>query len=254
MCFFSPITLEEFDMISVKNVSGKEVIWGGTIFSDEQERSLDADFKAALSKDTDFYGAILSQNAEVYVDLVLVRDVILACEYIRFEMKKDEEGNMISRMVQVPEAWGHRAKSLLYTTALADSVDQECWPLEPCNECSLSFFKEENGALVSCDDSESTYTKLVWAPTHKTMQKKAILSLPAPNADVRGWVGVSGIESYPQGKLYCGFNFKNRAEWMIELMQPKLMEYPFSVILRHPSGVQIDVEMMFEYFTNFEAF
>jgi hypothetical protein len=254
MFFFSRIILEGFDMISVKNVSGSEVIWGGTIFSDEQERILDADFKATLSKDTDFYAAILSGNAEVYVDLRLVRDPIIACEYIRFEMKKDEDGNMISRIVQVPGTWGHRAKSLLYTTALAGSVIQECWPLEPCNECSLSFLKEENGVLVSCDDSESTYTKLVWAPTHKTMQKKAVLALPAVNANVRGWVGVQGLESYPQGKLYTGFNFINRTEWAIELMQPALMEYPFVLILRHPLGSQIQVELMFEYFTNFEVF
>lgn len=241
-------------MLSVKNVSEEATVWGGYIFSSQQERTVDAAFKAYLSEDMGFYTAVLAGNAIVYVDLVPVDNPILACEYIRFEMKKDEQGNMISRIIQVPDTWGHRAKSLLYTTALADSIIQECWPLEPCNECTLSFQKEENGALVSCDDSEATYTKLVWAPTYKTMQKKAVLCLPATNPNVRGWVGVQGLESYPQGKLYTGFNFINRNEWTIELMQPPLMQYPFVLILRHPLGSQIQVELMFEYFTNFEVF
>jgi len=241
-------------MLSVKNVGEETHIWGGTIFSPEQERIVDSDFKSDLAKDSAFYQAILGGVAQVFVDLVHVSDVVLACEYIRFEMRKDESGNILSRIIQVPDSWGHRAKSLTYTTALSGSVDQECWPLVPCNECSLSFFKEENGGLVSCSDSESTYTKLLWAPTYKTMQKKAVLALPEVNPNVRGWVGVSGLESIPQGKLYTGFNFINRKEWSIELMQPVLMEYPFALILRHPIGAQIQVELMFEYFTNFEVF
>lgn len=241
-------------MLSIKNNSQETKVWGGYIFSSGQERTVDSTFKAYLSNDSAFYTDILNGTVSVYVDLVLVESPILACEFIRFEARKDEAGNTISRIIQVPDTWSHRAKSLLFTTGLADSVDNECWPLEQCNECQLSFFKEENGALVACNDSESTYTKLVWTPTYKTMQKKAVLCLPSTSAEVRGWVGILGAEDLPQGKLYTGFNFSNRREWSIELMQPPLMEYPFVLILRHSLGAQIQVELMFEYFTNFLPF
>jgi hypothetical protein len=241
-------------MLSVKNVSEVQKIWGGSIFAPSQQRAADADFKHYLSDDASFYSDILALNAEVYVDLVKVDNVILACEYIRSETKKDEEGNLYSRIKQVPEDYGNRAKSVLFTTGLSGSLEQEFWPLEQATECSLAFLREENGALVSCLDSEATYTKLVWAPPHKTMQSRAIISLPSTSTTIRGWVGVSGFESIPEGRLYMAFNFVHRNEWEISLMQPRALDAPFALLLRHGVGEQVLVELMFEYFTNFVTF
>lgn len=240
-------------MISIKNVSGLQKIWGGYIFAEGQERTVEPDFKHLLCEDSNFFQDVLSNNALVYVDYVLQTNVIQACDYIFSENRRDEEGNTISRLRQVPSDFGNRAKSILFTTGVSGSLSQEFWPLEYANECVLSFFKESNGALVSCTDTESTYSKLVWVHPFKTMQKRAIITIPSKSSSIRGWVGVDGYENTPQGKLYMGFNFCNKNEWELGLMEPKMLEAPFCLLLRHANQENVIVELMFEYFTNFQS-
>lgn len=238
-------------MISVENNTEYQKVWGGVIFASHQKRS-DVS-RDDLSQDPQLYRDILNGDALIYADDMLISDVILACESIRYETKKDEQGALVVRVTQSPDGYFHVSKTIEFITGDANSLQVDWWPLENGSECSLLFKKAVNGALVECQASEAEYTIIVWETQYKKMPKRAQMRLLEPNANIRSWVGIYGHENEAWGRLYMRNSFKMSREWAIEVLEPKLFEHALALYVSHPVGLHIDVEMSLEYYTNFES-
>jgi hypothetical protein len=240
-------------MLAVKNDTGSEQIWGGMIFDNQQTRTIDGDDKKALSNDSAFYQCILAQTALVYVDEILIDNVILACEYIRAEMRRDEEGSLITKIRQVSDTYHRQQKFVHFTTSDSTSLIEKRWVNLTSNECSLSFYKIVNDVLTECADSEATVTKLLWVHSCKTMPNYAEIRLNEVNSVVTAYVGSAGYEAYDAGRIAYGISFAMTPIYHFEVVEPRLLSSNLVVYFEHTTGYQIPVEIYFEFFTNFEA-
>lgn len=239
-------------MLSVKNETGIQQIWGGMIFSDQQTRTIGGDDKKALSNDSSFYQCILAKTALVFVDEILVENVILACEYIRAEMRKDEEGSIVARIRQVPDTFHRQQKFVHFTTSDSTSLIEKRWVNLTSNECTLSFYKFVDNVLTECDDSEATVTKLLWNHAWKTMPNYAEIRLSSTNSIITAYIGSAGYESQDIGRIAYGISFAMTPVYHFEVVEPRLLPANLVLYFEHTAGYQIPIEIYFEFFTNFE--
>jgi hypothetical protein len=239
-------------MLSIKNVSGETKTWGGLIFENNQERTIDTDTKKELAASTCFYQCILDGEAQVIIDGILEENVILACEFIRFETKKDYEGNVFTRSKQVPDDYHRQHKYVQFRTSDSTSLVEKRWINTDGNECSLIFQKIVDGQLTTCQASEATITSIKWDHPWNTMPNYAEAILESIDSNITAFIGSYGIEQYDQGKIAYGISFALNNKYTYSVVEPRLLPYPLIMHFVHPAGYQKKVEVFFEFFTDFK--